>query len=229
LLDALGFAYDAGSMNVSEEQIHTAEPATNAHIDPQRDDTPSSAATELPSDEEGRLDAVPSDLREAANEEPELLSRRKLEEQLDALKRKEAELRRALVIADHPELAEALRLIQGRTYALERSEEKLAVGLTKAELRRRETLQKKRASLEEKRTELDAQIAELDGQLHGLGVERQQGFEAVHRQALEELLLALDTHLGPIQTAGLDITEILPDIKRWLPEIEKLAAQKSAN
>ncbi len=172
-------------------------------------------------------DAPPGEPALVVPEEP--LSKRKIEEQLEALKRKEAELRRALVVADHPELADGIRLLQGRTYALERSEEKLAAGLTKAELRRRETLQKKRAGLEEKRAELDAQIAELDGELKGLGVERQQGFEAEHRQALEELMIALSAHLGEVQSAGLELTDLIPDIKRWLPEIERIAAQKTAN
>ena len=39
--------------------------------------------------------------------------RKKIEEQLGALKRKEAELRRALAIADHPALAEAIRALEG--------------------------------------------------------------------------------------------------------------------
>jgi hypothetical protein len=184
--------------------------------------------TAVASDIEQPEDAQPSEPVQASHQEPELTKRR-LEEQLEALKRKEAELRRALVVAEHPELAEAIRLLQGRTYALERSREKLALGLTKTELRRRETLQKKRSSLDEKRAELDAQIAGLDGELLGLGVERQRGFEAEHRQALEELLIALDAHLGQVKAADLEITELVPDLKCWLPEIEQLAAQKAAN
>jgi hypothetical protein len=211
------FEYDAGSMNVSEEQSEPQTEAQTDHVEEQRDEVQ-------------RDEVQPSELQpvaEAAPEEPP--SKRKIEEQLEALKRKEAELRRALVIADHPDLAEAIRQLQGRTYALERSQEKLALGLNKAELRRRETLHKKRASLEEKRAELDAQIAELDAELAGLGVERQQGFEAEHRMALEELLRALDANLGQVQAASLDVTELLPELKRWLPEIERLAAQKNAN
>jgi hypothetical protein len=182
--------------------------------------------TEVAGDGEQTLDAQPAP---TSTEEPERHTKRKLEEQLEALKRKEIELRRALVVADHPELAEAIRLLQGRTYALERSHEKLTLGLTKVELRRGETLQKKRAGLAEKRAELDAQIAELDAELLGLGVERQQGFEAAHRQALEELLIALGAHLGQVQAAGLEVTDLVPELKRWLPEIEQLAAQKTAN
>ncbi|HEX5660521.1 MAG TPA: hypothetical protein VFX59_25175 [Polyangiales bacterium] len=190
-------------MNVSEEQTDN---------------------TEVSSEAEPASEPV-----QASSEDAERITKRKLEEQLEALKRKEAELRRALVLADHPALADGIRQLQGRTYALERSEEKLALGLTKAELRRRETLQKKRSGLEDKRAELDAQIAVLDGELLGLGVERQQGFEAEHRQALEELMLALDAHLGHVQAAGLDVTELLPELARWLSEIEQLAARKTAN
>ena len=155
--------------------------------------------------------------------EAERPMRKKLEEQLEALKRKEVELRRALVMADHPELADAIRVLQGRTYALERVEVKLAQGLSKAELRRRETLQKKRASLGDRRAELDLQIAELDGELNALGTERQQGFEAERRQALEELLVALGTHDPALHEAGIEATELVPEMARWLPEIEALA------
>ncbi|HEY6879317.1 MAG TPA: hypothetical protein VI299_14925 [Polyangiales bacterium] len=214
-------------MNVPEEQIDHAESATSPHLEPHRDD-PSSSASSAGDDVPAQA-AAPSEPEQTAGEEPERLSKRKLEEQLEALKRKEVELRRALVVADHPELAEAIRVLQGRTHAVERSEEKLALGLSKVELRRRETLQKKRAGLEEKRTELDAQIAELDGELASLGVERQRGYEAEHRQALEELLVALGTHLGQVQSAGLELTELLPELKRWLPEIERLAVQKASN
>ena len=69
--------------------------------------------------------------------------RRKLEEQLESLKRKEFELRRALTIADHPVLADAIRELEGRAYAVARAEGKLAQGLSKAEERRRDTLEKK--------------------------------------------------------------------------------------
>ena len=150
-------------------------------------------------------------------------TRKKLEEQLEALKRKEVELRRALVMADHPELVDAIRLLQGRTYALERVEAKLLVGLSKAELRRQETLQKKRDSLSDKRAELDRQLAELDSELHALGTERQQGFESERKQALSELLLALGTHDPALHAAGIEATELVPEIGRWLPEIEALA------
>jgi chromosome segregation ATPase len=150
-------------------------------------------------------------------------TRKKLEEQLEALKRKEVELRRALVMADHPELVDAIRLLQGRTYALERVEAKLLVGLSRSELRRQETLQKKRDSLSDKRAELDKQLAELDSELHALGTERQQAFETERKQALSELLLALGTHDPALHAAGIEATELVPEIGRWLPEIEALA------
>lgn len=213
-------------MNASEQQNESAETATSPDID-QRDQ-PATSTEQLGTGEQPE-DAASSAPQQVSSEDAERLTKRKLEDQLQALKRKEAELRRALVVAEHPKLADAIRLLQGRTYALERSEERLAAGLTKAELRRKETLQKKRAGLEAKRTELDAQIAELDGELLGLGVERQRGYEAEHRQALEELMVALGAHLGEVQAAGLELGELLPDLQRWLPAIEQLAAQKAAN
>jgi hypothetical protein len=126
----------------------------------------------------GEPTELPSPEVELAAGDGDRPTRRKLEEQLEALKRKEVELRRALVMADHPELADSIRILQGRTYALERVEVKLALGLTKAELRRRETLQKKLASLADKRAELDAQTLEVQTELDSLGTERQLGYEA---------------------------------------------------
>jgi len=169
----------------------------------------------------------PSEAASADAPEGERPTRRKIEEQLEALKRKEIELRRALVMADHPELADAIRLLQGRTYALERIDEKLGLGLTKAELRRKETLEKKVASLLEKRAELDAQITEVETELHGLGVERQQGFEAERQHALQELLVALGTHDVALRTVGIEATELVPELTRWLPEVETLAEKLS--
>ncbi|MDB4988184.1 MAG: hypothetical protein JWN04_3362 [Myxococcaceae bacterium] len=207
-------------MNAIEQETEIHELTTSA-----TDDRETSEARELSEHGEhapaaGLTEATAA---ESASDEADKPTRRKLEEQLEALKRKEVELRRALVMADHPELADSIRILQGRTYALERIEAKLALGLSKAELRRRETLQKKLASLADKRTELNTQIAEVETELHGLGVERQQGYEAERRQGLEELLVALGTHDPALHAAGIEATELVPEIGRWLPEIETLA------
>jgi len=149
--------------------------------------------------------------------------RRKLEEQLEALKRKEFELRRALSIADHPDLADAIRALEGRAYAIQRAETKLAQGLSKSEERRRETIEKKLASLREKRAELDAQIGALELEQQALGAERAQAFEAERRHALEQLLVTLGTHEPAFRAAGLEATELVPELTRYLPEIQVLA------
>jgi chromosome segregation ATPase len=151
------------------------------------------------------------------------VDRRKLEEQLHVLKRKEFELRRALVIADHPELADVIRVLEGRAYALTRAEAKLAQGLTKAEERRRETTEKKLSSLREKRAELDAQIGALESELRSLGAERMQVFEAEQRQALEQLLVALGTHEPALRAAELDAASLVPELAGFLPKIQALA------
>ena len=198
--------------------LHTADLDTG-HLDTAHLDTDGLATTPRET----------SDTPDAELAEASVPMRKKLEEQLEALKRKEVELRRALVIADHPELADAIRILQGRTYALERVEVKLTQGLSKAELRRRETLQKKRVGLDAKRAELDLQISELDAELNALGVERQQGFEAERRQALEELLVALGTHDPALHAAGIEATELVPEMSRWLPEIETLAEKLASH
>jgi len=149
--------------------------------------------------------------------------RRKLEEQLEALKRKELELRRALMIADHPELAEPIRILEGRIYAIGRAEAKLAQGLSKAEARRRDNIEKKLASLREKRAELDTQIGALETELGGLGADRTQVYEAERREAVEQLLVALGTHEAAFRSAGIEASSLVPDLPRWLPEVEALA------
>src|SRR4051812_20300377 len=109
--------------------------------------------------------------------------RRRLEEQLNALKRREAELRRALAIADHPELADAVRALDGATYSVTRIETKMAQGLSKSEEKRRETVEKKLAQAQEKRAELDTQIADFRAELSALGEERTRAFELERREA----------------------------------------------
>lgn len=209
-----------------------AGPATDAA--PAADASPSAdaspAADAAPS--AGKAQSAESELLEPATaasgepSEPASVAkpdRRKLEEQLETLKRKEFELRRALTIADHPALTDAIRELEGRAYAITRAEAKLAQGLSKAEERRRDTLEKKLGSLREKRAELDTQIGELETELQALGAERGALFAAERRDALEQLLVVLGTHEPAFRGAGLDATSLVPEIARFLPEIESLA------
>ncbi|MEY4514081.1 MAG: hypothetical protein RLZZ450_6203 [Pseudomonadota bacterium] len=168
---------------------------------------------------------VPTDgeLLMGADGSEERPTRKRLEEQLEALKRKETELRRALVIADHPELADAIRALQGRAYAIGRVEAKLAQGLSKAEERRRETLDKKLSALCAKRDELNTQIGALEVELHALGAERTAAIELERKQALEQLLIALGTHEPSLRSAGIDASTLVPELNQWLPEVEGLA------
>lgn len=153
------------------------------------------------------------------------LERKRLEEQLDALKRREGELRRALAIADHPELAEAVRLLEGAAYAVSRVEAKMAQGLSKSEEKRRETLEKKLSQAFEKRAELDAQIAEFEAELRKLGEERIAAFEAERREALIQLIGSLNTHSEAFSTAGVDPDGLVPDLARLMPEVRTLAEE----
>ncbi len=155
--------------------------------------------------------------------------RKRIEEQLEALKRREFELRRALAVADHPELAEAIRVLEGRAYAVTRVEAKMSQGLSKAEERRRETLDKKLASLRERRSELDAQISEIEAQLAPLGEERTRAFETERREALEQLIAAMSHHHDALHTAGLDAGSLVPEIARWMPEVVVLAEKLAVN
>jgi chromosome segregation ATPase len=151
------------------------------------------------------------------------VDKRRLEEQLEALKRKELELRRALAVADHPELADAIRLLDGRAYALTRAEAKLAQGLSKSEERRKETLEKKLDVLRTKAAELDAQIAELSAELSTLVDARLTGLEAERRAALDDLIACLGEHAAALSAAGLDAADLIPEIGQRMGEIRAAA------
>jgi len=178
-------------------------------------------------------EALASPENEVAAQEPDAAAmqldpraeRRRLEDQLSALKRREAELRRALAIADHPELAEAVRVLEGACYTVSRVEAKMAQGLSKSEEKRRETVEKKLAQAEEKRRELDAQIAEFRAELHALGEERTQSFEAERREGLKGLIGMLSQHTATFEAAGVDPASLVPDIARLMPEVRALAEE----
>jgi hypothetical protein len=153
--------------------------------------------------------------------------RKRLAEQLEALKRKEFELRRALAAADHPEVAEAIRTIEGRAFAVSRAEAKLAQGFSKSEARRRDVIEKKLGTLREKRAELDSQIGTLESELGGLGADRLATFESERQSALEQLMIAMASHDAALRAAGLDPSNLVPEIARWLPELDALAEKVS--
>ncbi len=153
---------------------------------------------------------------------PRRPDRRRLEGQLEALKRKESELRRALAIADHPGVADAVRLLEGRVYSVASIEAKMAQGLSKTAARRLETVQKKLVSLREKRAELDVQINQLDAEAYQLS-ERTSAFEAERNEALQNLMTTLSTHEDALRQAGLDASLLVPELARLMPEVIALA------
>jgi len=162
---------------------------------------------------------------EAVVDRSPVSERRRLEEQLEALKRREAELRRALALADHPVLADAVRLLEGRAFAITRVDAKLAQGLSKSEERRVETVEKKLTAARSKREELDLQIAELERELAQLGVERTASFRAERRDAMIQLIAELNAHDDAFRAAGVEVATMLPQIGEWMPEIRALAAE----
>jgi hypothetical protein len=179
-----------------------------------RTDSAAEAATQQAIDEQAAASRSP----QAEGDE-----REHIKEQLNALKRREFELRRALAIAEHPELADAIRTLEGRTYAVAKAQAKLEQGLSKSEERRRDTLERKLSGLREKRATLDGQIGELDSELAALGVERTRAYEAERQAALEQLLAALGTHSNTLSAAGLEPSELVPELEAWLPEVRACA------
>jgi len=164
---------------------------------------------------------------ETAEADKPVQDRKRLAEQLDALKRKEAELRRALAVADHPELAEAVRLLEAAAFCVTRAENKLSQGFSKSEARRREVIEKKLASLRDKRSELDTQIAAFEEELAGLGTQRIAEFELERKNALKDLMIALATHDAALSASGLEAHALVPEIAGWMPELEAVAREVS--
>jgi chromosome segregation ATPase len=209
----------------ADSKVRSDVPAQPAHADP---DEPESISA---SDEPLAQPAHPANEQSesATSQENSTPSERKrLEQQLDALKRKETEIRRALALADHPELGEAVRVIEGRVFALSRADTKVAQGVSKGEARRRETIEKKLGSLREKRAELEQQITTLESELSGLGSDRLAGYQAERREALEQLLVAVASHDTVFSSASVEAAQLIPDLARWLPDLEALAKQLDA-
>jgi chromosome segregation ATPase len=181
---------------------------------------PSVEGAELAPSETPNAEMTPADRPSEVDPEAE---RRRIREQLEALERKQAELRRALAIADHPELGDAIRAIEGRVYAVSRAEAKMAQGLSKSEERRRETIEKKLTASRMKRDELNAQILELERELHELGALRTEAFEAERRETIEKLMSALSAHGAIFEAAGLELTTLIPELARYMPEVRAIA------
>jgi hypothetical protein len=163
----------------------------------------------------------------AGEEELPKSDRKRLAEQLDALKKKEAELLRALAITDHPDLADAIRTIEARVYCVARADAKLAQGLSKGEARRQEVLSKKLTALREKRTEIDAQITTLEAESEELGAARLTDFQRERQDALQDLMVALATHDSALDAAGLSVQSLLPELSGLMPELETIARSVS--
>lgn len=165
-------------------------------------------------------------------ESPEVAARnerKRIEEQLLALKRKEAELRGALLATDHPELANAIGDIRSRANAVNRAEEQLAQGMSKKEARRRDALEKKLSSLRTKRAELDEQIGTLEQEYAELGMERRAQYEAEREEAMQRLMAALGSHADSLKDAGVDPKGLVPELEGWWSELQAIAARVSGS
>jgi hypothetical protein len=192
---------------------------------------PEAASDNAESEEVSAADAEPSTETPEVALTPEAIAqneRKRLAEQLHALKRKEFEIRRALAATDHPDLAEAIRTLEGRAFTVSRAEAKLAQGFSKSEARRREVIDKKLGTLRAKREELDTQITALETELGGLGADRLSTFESERQTALEQLMIAMAQHANEFRAANLEPSSLVPEIEGWLPELEAIAKKLSA-
>lgn len=200
--------------------VEHAEPAV-LPSDPPADAAPPAEAPAEEAPEAPAAGAPPA--------EPAVPDRRRIEEQLEALERKQAELRRALALADHPELAAAVRALEARADAVAHADEKRRRGLSKAEEKKRDGLEKKLEGLRGKRAELDAQIGELERELAPLGAERVKLLDAERDAALAELAAAIELHEHEITAAGLEVALFVPELARWGGELDALRARGASD
>lgn len=192
-----------------------------------------------PETNDARLETPPSAIEVASEEarhgapvDDAASERRRLEAELAAIEKKREELGRALVVNAHPELADPIRVLTGRLYAVARVEERMREPLSKAEVRKVESLGKKRESLLAKRAELDAKRAEIeseigtvDHELAQLGEERTKGFERERGEALEQLVVSL-AQLGPsFDAAGVDPVRLVDGLAQRMPDVKSTAEQ----
>ena len=126
-------------------------------------------------------------------------------------------------MANHPDLADALRQVEGRAYGVTRVEEQLAQPLSKGEERQRAKLEKKLGAAREKRAALDAQIAEIEAELGGLVEDRVAELHAQRQTALHQLFTVLAQHSDGFEAAGLKVAELIPELDDWLPELRTMA------
>ncbi len=216
----------------SEDAVQRRKPARRG---PNEDGAPPSSPAEAVATEAVATEPVAAKplaaeplAAEPAREEPVAAEpasgRDRIQQQLEALKQREAELRRELAMADHPELADAIRSIEGRAYGVSRVEAKMAEGLSKSELRRKETLEKKLTTALERRAEIDAQITAIELELTPLGDARLSAFAVERTAALEALVALLGTHGPALANASLEISMLVPALSSWQAEIDLLRA-----
>jgi len=158
--------------------------------------------------------------------------RRRLEAELAAIEKKRDELARALIVNAHPELADPIRVLTGRVYAVSRVEERMREPLSKGETRKLESLGKKRESLLAKRAELDAKRAEIETEIGTvehelalLGEERTKGFTREREEALEQLVVSLAQHGAAFDGAGVDPVRLVEGLDARMAEVKQTAEQ----
>lgn len=205
-----------------KERKATAEPGVSEPASAVPPSAPESAANSETETATAQADDAPETEQELPKND-----RKRLAEQLDALRKKEAELLRALAITDHPDLADAIRTIEARVYCVARADAKLAQGLSKGEARKQEVLTKKLTALRDKRAELDTQIAGFEAELNELGAARLTDFQRERQDALQALMVALATHDAAIDAAGLSVQALLPELSGLMPELETIARSVS--
>lgn len=216
---------EASSESTSEapESIEAATPeAASPEAAMSEATTSETPAGETPVAEASETPEASAEMAEAPTETPPLQGRDRIQQQLEQLKQREAELRRELAMADHPGLADAIRQIEGRAYGVARVEAKMAQGLSKSELRKKETIEKKLSTAKERRAEIDAQIAALELELAPLGEERVLAFQKERAEALLRLVSLLGEHEAAIAAANLDLGLLVPALAAWRTEIEAL-------
>jgi len=156
----------------------------------------------------------PVQSKRAASSEPPvpLLDRQRLEQELRAVRRKELELMRAIVVADHPQLGEALTVLETHMQRVVSAQQQLAEGLSESDRRRHAELTELMNGLKQQRADLNLEIEAHECELRALGEERSQRLQFAEREALHALATAHQEHERSLLSAGANLEVLLPGL-----------------
>ena len=137
-------------------------------------------------------------------------------ERLRALRKKEAELVLQITLGEHPELKRVFEDMQECIENIDKCVKVLGQELTKAELRKRDTLQKRLDKLLEKKEALLTAIAGLEEQVSSYADSRKDDVKADKANWLKALQKHIEENDAVFEEKEVEIEEIFANLERYI-------------